>query len=101
MPNGDSRTDARFLILTSLSTGAKHGYAIVTDIKEFAGAQLGPGTLYTALQRLEEDGLIAPVRSDDRRRPYRITPAGLAALRAHLDELRRVATIARQRLATR
>ena len=101
MPIADSRTNARVLILTSLAAGPKHGYAMVTDIEQFSGTQLGPGTLYTALQRLEEDGLIAPVSSDDRRRPYRITPAGLAALRAQADELRRVTTAVAKRLAAR
>jgi DNA-binding PadR family transcriptional regulator len=43
---------------------------------------LGPGTLYGAIGRLEERGLIepAPAGSDERRRPYRITTAGRAAL---------------------
>ncbi|HET8568588.1 MAG TPA: PadR family transcriptional regulator [Candidatus Limnocylindria bacterium] len=97
----DGRTNARVLILTSLAAGPKHGYAMVTDIKEFSGTQLGPGTLYTALQRLEEDGLIAAVSSDDRRRPYRITPAGLTALRAHAADLTRVTTTVGKRLAAR
>jgi DNA-binding PadR family transcriptional regulator len=99
--NAGSRTDARFLILTSLSSGAKHGYAMVTDIEQFAGVHVGPGTLYTALQRLETDGLIKAVASDDRRRPYRITPAGLTALRTDTEEMRRVARVAGQRLALR
>lgn len=101
MANAGSRTDARFLILTSLSSGAKHGYAMVTDIEQFAGVHVGPGTLYTALQRLETDGLIKAVASDDRRRPYRITPAGLTALRTDTEEMRRVARVAGQRLALR
>lgn len=101
MPSTQSKTDARFLILTSLSEGAKHGYAMVTDIEQFSGMRLGPGTLYTALQRLEEEGLIAAVASADRRRPYRITPAGLAALRAHADELHRVTNALVRRLALR
>lgn len=95
------RTDARFLILTSLASGPKHGYAMVTDIASFSGTRLGPGTLYTAIQRLEADGLIAPLPSEDRRKPYKITPAGLAALRANAEELRKLTTIATRRLVTR
>lgn len=95
------RTDATFLILASLASGPRHGYAMVADIKRFSGTELGPGTLYAALQRLEEDGLIAPVASADRRRPYRITPSGVAALRAHAQELRRVTGIVGRRLALR
>ena len=66
------------LILTSLAGGPKHGYALTKDIEQFAGVTLGPGTLYGAITRLEERGLIEPeaVGSDERRRPYRITGTG-------------------------
>jgi len=64
------------LILTSLADCPKHGYALILDIKEFAGLQLGPGTLYGALDRLEKLGLIEALPADDRRHPYRITSAG-------------------------
>jgi DNA-binding PadR family transcriptional regulator len=94
-------SEAGLLILMSLATGPKHGYAMMTDIKAFADTRLGPGTLYTALARLEEAGLIAPVASDDRRRPYRITPSGLTTLRARTDSLRRLAAVATRRLAAR
>ena len=94
-------SEAGILILMSLATGPKHGYAMMTDIKAFADTRLGPGTLYTALARLEEDGLIAPLASDDRRRPYRITPWGLTTLRARADSLRRLASVATRRLAAR
>jgi DNA-binding PadR family transcriptional regulator len=90
--------DASVLILTSLAEGPKHGYALIKDIKEFAGLQLGPGTLYGALDRLECLGLVESLPSDERRHPYRITGAGAAALRAHLDSLERVSAAARLRL---
>ncbi len=99
MASIEPRTDASFLILASLASGPKHGYAMVADIREFSGTELGPGTLYTALQRLEEDGLIAPISSADRRRPYRITPSGVAALRTHAHELRRMTSAVSRRLA--
>ena len=79
------------LILTSLASGAKHGYALAKDIEEFAGVSLGPGTLYGAITRLEERGLIAPLAGDERRRPYRITAAGKAELSAAVQEMRAVA----------
>jgi DNA-binding PadR family transcriptional regulator len=97
----ETRANARFLILTSLASGPKHGYAMVTDIVEFARVRIGPGTLYAALQRLEGDGLIQPIASPDRRRPYRITPSGLAMLRADANDARRVAGVAARRLALR
>jgi DNA-binding PadR family transcriptional regulator len=90
--------DASVLILTSLAGGTKHGYALIKDIKEFAGVELGPGTLYGALDRLERLGLIEALPTEDRRHPYRMTPAGVTALRAHLDSIERVRTAGRLRL---
>jgi DNA-binding PadR family transcriptional regulator len=90
--------DASVLILTSLADGSKHGYALIQDIKEFAGLQLGPGTLYGALDRLERMGLIEALPAEDRRQPYRITAAGAVALRAHLDSIERVTSVGRLRL---
>jgi DNA-binding PadR family transcriptional regulator len=90
--------DASVLILTSLAEGPKHGYALIQDIKGFSGVQLGPGTLYGALDRLERLGLIEALPSGDRRRPYRVTASGIAALRAHLDALERVSVTGRLRL---
>ena len=90
--------DASVLILTSLADGTKHGYALLQDIKEFAGLQLGPGTLYGALDRLERRGLIEALAAEDRRQPYRITAAGGVALRAHLDSIERVSSVGRLRL---
>ena len=90
--------DASVLILTSLAGGAKHGYALIQDVKDFAGVQLGPGTLYGALDRLERLGLIEALPAEDRRHPYRMTPAGVTALRAHLDSIERVTVTGRLRL---
>ena len=88
------------LILTSLAAGSKHGYALTKDIEEFAGVTLGPGTLYGALARLEERGLIAPepVGTDARRRPYRITGAGRVALEAAVRDMRTLADVGASRL---
>jgi DNA-binding PadR family transcriptional regulator len=90
--------DASVLILTSLADGSKHGYALIQDIMGFAGLQLGPGTLYGALDRLERMGLIEALPAEDRRQPYRITAAGVVALRAHLDSIERVSAVGRLRL---
>ncbi len=79
------------LILTSLASGTKHGYALTKDIEEFAGVTLGPGTLYGAIARLEERGLIAPTEGDQRRRPYRITASGRAALATAVRDMRTLA----------
>ena len=90
--------DASVLILTSLADGPKHGYALIQDIKSFSGVQLGPGTLYGALDRLERLGLIVELPSEDRRHPYRATATGVTALRSHLDALERVSMTGRLRL---
>jgi DNA-binding PadR family transcriptional regulator len=85
-------------VLTSLASGPKHGYALVRDIEEFGGTRLGAGTLYGCLAKLEKAGLIEPLPEDDRRRPYRITAAGSAALRQRLEETQRVAGVGLGRL---
>lgn len=88
------------LVLLSLSDGPKHGYSIMVDVEEQTGVRLGPGTLYGALTRLVERGLIAALPGQDRRRPYEITTAGRAALAAHLATLTRIARVGTARLAS-
>jgi DNA-binding PadR family transcriptional regulator len=83
-------TDPGLLVLTSLADGPKHGYAITQDVAELTGVTLGPGTLYGALSRLEDSGLIAALPADDRRRPYELTAAGSATLEQQLRVLERV-----------
>jgi DNA-binding PadR family transcriptional regulator len=87
------------LILSSLADGPKHGYALTKDVESFAGVRLAPGTLYEALARLEAQGLIEALDSDDRRRPYQLTAPGAAALKAHLNAQRRAADVGLHRLA--
>jgi DNA-binding PadR family transcriptional regulator len=87
------------LILSSLADGAKHGYALTKDIEKFAGIRLAPGTLYEALSRLEGQKLIEAVPSDDRKRPYKLTAGGAAALREHLNAQRQMADVGLRRLA--
>jgi DNA-binding PadR family transcriptional regulator len=91
--------DPAVLVLSSLAGGDKHGYALIKDIEGFAGVALGPGTLYGALARLEERGLVTALPAEDRRRPYRLTPAGASALHDYLRHARRVATVGLRRLA--
>ena len=81
--------DPELLILASLADGPKHGYAMMTDIQALSGVQIGPGTLYTAIPRLTEQGLIEALPTTDRRRPYRLTAQGATVLRDQLDALRR------------
>ena len=90
--------DPTLLVLSSLADNEKHGYAIMVDIEAFAGVRLGPGTLYGVITRLEERGFIRPVRADERRQPYRITPAGKQHLEDRLIGLDRIVRTGLRRL---
>jgi DNA-binding PadR family transcriptional regulator len=92
-------SDPPILILASLAGSPKHGYAIMEDIETFASVHLGPGTLYGAIARLEDRGLIEPLPAEERRRPYRLTAAGVAFLREQLAGLETFAHMGLQRLA--
>jgi DNA-binding PadR family transcriptional regulator len=90
--------DTGLLILASLADGDKHGYGMMLDIQQFAGVELGPGTLYGAITRLLKAGWIRPLESDDRRRPYRITPSGRTHLKDQMTGLNNVVQTAMERL---
>jgi DNA-binding PadR family transcriptional regulator len=85
------------LVLVSLTDGPKHGYAIMADVEAFGGSGIGPGTLYAVLARLEQAGFIEPLASDDRRRPYRITPGGRTAVSEQLERMERFVRVGRLR----
>lgn len=99
-------------ILLCLAEGERHGYAIMQDISQRSGGriQMGPGTLYTSLQRALEAGYVSEARlrrEDERsargRQPYRLTAAGRQAARrelARLDAVMRMARNARLTPAT-
>jgi DNA-binding PadR family transcriptional regulator len=88
------------LILVSLSDGPKHGYAIMTDVEAGTGRPLGPGTLYAALARLEERGMIEAMPPVDRRRPYRLTGLGESTLKEQLAGLAAFAQLGLRRLGS-
>ena len=82
-------TSSAFLILLALFDEDRHGLGIADDIEERTdgAVHLGPGTLYNAIHKLLESGLIAkssvrpaPHEDDPRRRYYRITPRGRKAV---------------------
>jgi len=90
--------DPEVLILSSLASGPKHGYAIMIDVEMFAGVAIGPGTLYTALTRLLEKKMIAARASTGRQRPYELTRSGERRLREQLRNMERVAAVGLARL---
>jgi DNA-binding PadR family transcriptional regulator len=98
-PKSGPASDPELLILASLASGPKHGYAIMADVDTFAGVELGPGTLYTAITRLVEKKLIAPESPAGRQRPYRLTSDGAAELEQQLQRMRRVASVGLRRLS--
>lgn len=81
-------TEAMYYILLSLLKPG-HGYGMMQRIRELSGGRLemGPGTLYGVLSRMNKDGLIVPAGEDGRRKNYAITESGKQAL---LTEYRRL-----------
>ena len=96
-----------FEILLSLSGGTRHGYAIIQDIEARGdgAVQVETGTLYRALQRLVEHGLVSPAAEPreaaadggERRRYYAITQHGRRA--ASAEAYRMAALVDRARAA--
>jgi DNA-binding PadR family transcriptional regulator len=98
-------TPAVFFILFALSEGEKHGYAIMQDVSNLSGKKfrMGPGTLYTTIQRLLDLKLIAETRDsiaeEGRRRYY--TRAGKSLFEAELSRMDAVLRLAhRKRLVS-
>lgn len=92
-------------ILLALAEGDRHGYALMKAIEAQGDGELNPGTgsLYAALQRLMDDGLIAESDrepgpdEDPRRRYYRVTEEGRSLARAEAERMMRVLAVARER----
>src|SRR6187455_812714 len=97
-PRTGPAADPELLILASLASGPNHGYGIMTDIETFADVRIGPGTLYTAITRLVEKGLIEPQSSVGRQRPFRPAGQGATTLSELLEDMRRVAKVGLKRL---
>jgi len=98
--------EVTFLILTALAGGSQYGYGIINDVEQISQrrVRLGAGTLYAALERLREDGLIEVDREevvDSRlRRYYQLTSSGAERLAEEADRLRANAQVAISRLRT-
>jgi|SRR5690242_6330215 len=95
-------TPAVFFILLALAEGEKHGYVIMQEVGELSAGEvkMGPGTLYTTIQRLLDLGLIEETRSDEaerRRRYYRLTRTGKLLLETEVARMEEVVRMARSR----
>ena len=93
---------ATFHILVAVADQDRHGYAIMRDVatRTNGALKLSPGTLYGAIRRMLDEGLIVeisdrqrPEEDDERRRYYRITPFGRSVAQA---EAARLAVLLRQ-----
>ena len=91
-------SEPALLVLISLLEEPRHGYAITDDIERLTGRRLGPGTLYGAISRLEDAGLIEPEPAAARRKPYRLTPAGRSEAERELAQMASLAREGRRRL---
>jgi DNA-binding PadR family transcriptional regulator len=95
----DPLPSAAFNILLALAGEDLHGYAIMRQVEQqtCGRVRLGPGTLYGSLRTLLEASLIEELEDDsaDRRRCYRLTPAGLKLVRAEVESLAQTLRIAR------
>src|SRR5215472_8584821 len=97
-----------FHILLALADEERHGYGIMQDVARQTGGalQLGPGTLYGCLKRMQTAGLVEeseerpdPALDDERRRYYRMTTLGRRIARAEAQRLAGAVTVAMSRLA--
>src|ERR1700712_4412729 len=103
----DPLPSAAFQILLSLAGEDLHGYAIMRQVAEQTGGRmrLGPGTMYSSIQTLLEEGGIEEVvglsenaaLGHERRRFYRLTPAGRKLARVEADRLGDLLRVARSK----
>ncbi|WP_350274407.1 PadR family transcriptional regulator [Kribbella sp. HUAS MG21] len=106
MPSSAMR-EPTFLVLAALADGRKYGYAVITEVATLSGdrVKLRPGTLYAALDRLCDEGLVRPAGEeivDGRlRRYYELTDAGATALATEAARLQSNAAQAFNRLRLR
>jgi PadR family transcriptional regulator PadR len=88
-----------YFVLAALLDGPLHGYAIIKRAEELSGGRvrLATGTLYTALDRLTDEGCVRLVSegvvAGRVRRSYGLTDEGAAALRAEAQRMAEAAQI--------
>jgi hypothetical protein len=92
-------SDRSVLVLTNLSSGPKHGYALIKDIESFAGVTLGPGTRTGPLPNSSRPAWWRRSRERGAASPTRITAQGAADLRAQLERSQAISTVGVGRLA--
>src|SRR6516225_2359033 len=91
VPVRDARRAVRAAILDLLAEGQSwNGYQIIQEIGERTQGVWRPsaGSVYPALQQLEDEGLIQAEAGEDRRRNYTLTEEGRTYVQAHAAELK-------------
>ena len=99
-------TPAMFHILLALGEGDRHGYSIMQEVTARSDGQvrLGPGTLYGAIKRMIQGGLIEesderpdPELDDEQRRYYRLTDFGQQVLKAEVRRISEMVSVAQRK----
>jgi DNA-binding PadR family transcriptional regulator len=87
--SGGPMTEAMYYVLLALKR-PNHGYQLMQAISEvsYGRVNMGPGTLYGVLSRMQKDGLISLAENDGRRKTYQITEEGENALRMEYERLK-------------
>jgi DNA-binding PadR family transcriptional regulator len=87
--SGGPMTEAMYYVLLALMR-PNHGYQLMHAIAEASNGRvnMGPGTLYGVLTRMQKDGLISLAEDDGRRKTYKITLEGEHALRVEFERLK-------------
>ena len=101
-------SEQAFFILLSLAPGRKHGYAILKDVEDFSASALvlSTSTLYGALGRMQEQGLIVRISVDEGEKPrpdlprkfYELSENGRRMLMAETQRMQTLVLLAEQRL---
>ena len=84
-------TETGFYILFCLQK-EMHGYNITQKVREMTGGdvEIGPGTMYGSLGKMEKDGLIKFVREEEKRKIYKITRIGKEVLELEMSRIKRL-----------
>ena len=81
--------ELRLVLLSLIAEAPRHGYELIKEIEDLTGGEYAPspGVIYPTLSLLEDEGMIAPVESDESRKAFRVTDAGKAELEGSSAEV--------------
>lgn len=81
--------ELRLVLLSLIAEAPRHGYELIKEIEDLTGGEYAPspGVIYPTLSLLEDEGMIAPVESEESRKAFRVTDAGKAELESSSAEV--------------